>query len=291
MTIDFDEIIERRGSDCAKWDAMEEKHGVSPVDGLAMWVADMDFRAPPPVLEALRAAADHGVFGYHYDRGGYRDAVVNWMASRHGWTVDPEWLTNTHGLVSAIGLLTQAFSAPGEGVILFTPVYHAFHRMIEANNRRIVQSPLREVDGRYVMDLEALAGQLDGSERIVMFCSPHNPGGRVWEVAELRALAEFCAAHDLILVSDEIHHDLVYPGARHTVMSLAAPEHRDRIVICAAATKTFNLAGALTGGVFIEDPALRERFRAVHLAACPTPNSLGLRAVTAARHKSSALSA
>ena len=280
--MDFDEIIDRRGSNCAKWDGMEAFQGVSPDDGIAMWVADMDFRAPQSVRDALQQAVDHGVFGYPYDRGDYRQSVIDWMSSRHGWSVDPDWLSTTHGLVNGIGLCIQAYSQPGEGVILFTPVYHAFHKMIAANNRRIVQSPLREVDGRYTLDLESLAAQLDGSERLVLFCSPHNPGGTVWEVEELRALAAFCAEHDLVLVSDEIHHDLVFPGAKHTVMSLAAPEHRDRMVICAAATKTFNIAGAMTGGVFIENPELRDRFKAVHASVGPYPNGFGLRAAAAA---------
>ena len=278
----FDRIIDRRGTHCAKWDKMETLFGVSPDEGLAMWVADMDFQAPPSVRAALARTVEHGVFGYFGDDAAYKAAVTGWMRTRHGWEVDPDWLSTTHGLVTGTALCVQAFSEPGDGVILFTPVYHAFHRVIAANGRRIVQSPLVERDGRHHMDLEALGRQLDGSERMVIFCSPHNPGGTVWTPEEIRALAEFCAERDLILVSDEIHHDLLMPGATHTVASLAAPEHASRMVILAAATKTFNIAGAMTGGVFIADPALRARFKAVHEAVGASPNAMGMLMVTAA---------
>lgn len=282
-SFDFDEIVERRGTRCAKWDKMEALFGVSPEDGLAMWVADMDFRAPPPVRDALARAVEHGVFGYFGDDTAYKAAVSTWMRTRHGWEIEGDWLNTTHGLVAGTALCVQAFSEPGDGVILFTPVYHAFHRVLTANRRRIVSSPLAIRDGRHHMDLQALAARLDGSERMVILCSPHNPGGRVWSAEELRALAEFCAERDLILVSDEIHADLVLPGGpAHTVANLAAPEHVDRIVTLMAATKTFNLAGAMTGGVFIEDPALRARFQAVHQSVGASPNAMGMLMVTAA---------
>lgn len=279
---DFDQIIDRRGTGCGKWDKMEALFGVSPDDGIAMWVADMDFAAPHSVREAIVKRAEHGIFGYPTDTS-YREAVVGWMKRRHGWEVDPAWLHTTHGLVNGTALCVQAFSEPGDGVILFTPVYHAFHRVLEANKRRIVQSRMVERDGRYEMDLEALAAQLDGSEKMVIFCSPHNPGGRVWSREEIRALAGFCAEHDLILVSDEIHGDLVLPGGpKHLIANLAAPEHVDRIITLLAGTKTFNLAGAMTGGVFIEDPALRQRFAAHQMSVGATPNGMGLTMIEAA---------
>ncbi|MGM0583848.1 MAG: MalY/PatB family protein [Pseudomonadota bacterium] len=229
---DFDTPVDRRGTHSAKWDKMEDLFGVSPEDGIPMWVADMDFRAPPPVREALRRAVDHGVFGYFGDDSDYKAAVAGWMKTRHGWEIDPDWLSTTHGLVAGTSHCIRAFSEAGDGVILFTPVYHAFHKIIAANGRRIVQSEMVERDGRYELDLDGLAKQLDGSERMVIFCSPHNPGGRVWSPEELRAVAEFCAEHDLILISDEVHHDLVLPGEpKHTVAALAAPEHLDRMVI------------------------------------------------------------
>ncbi len=279
---DFDEVIDRRGTHSVKWDMMETLFGVSPRDGLAMWVADMDFRPPPAVTSALRAEIAQGVSGYFGDDRAYKTAITGWMRRRHRWEVDPDAILTTHGLVAAVGFCLQAFSAPGDGVILFTPVYHAFHRIVRANGRRIVESPLVEHEGRYLMDLDALAARLTGGERIVIFCSPHNPGGRVWSVEEQRALAAFCEAHDLILLSDEIHHDLLLYGTRHTPMTLAAPEIASRLVMLTATTKTFNIAGALTGNAIVPDPGLRARLAAVLVAAGGGPNRFGVLMATAA---------
>lgn len=279
---DFDEIIDRRGTHCSKWDMMQPLYGVSPEDGLAMWVADMDFRPPAAVTEALRAEVEHGVHGYFGGDGDWKAAVAGWMERRHGWSVDPSWIATTHGLVAGFALCLQAFSAPGDGVILFTPVYHAFSRIIRATGRNLVEAPLVTRGGRYEMDLDALAAVLTGREKVVVLCSPHNPGGRVWTREELAALADFCAAHDLLLVSDEIHHDLVMPGGRHVPMPLAAPDAADRLVMLTAPTKTFNIAGALTGNVIIPDDGLRKRFAAVQLASGGSLNRFGVLAATAA---------
>jgi cystathionine beta-lyase len=282
MSFDFDRIIERRGAHSAKWDSMESYYGVSADDGIPMWVADMDFAAPPVVADTLRRIADHGVFGYHGAETDHFAAIQGFIKRRHGWDVDPDWMSTTPGLVAGTASCVQAFSAPGDGVILFTPVYHAFIRVIKANGRRVVESPLIDNAGHYEMDLDALAASLDGSEKIMIFCSPHNPGGRVWTRDEIRAAADFCVAHDLIFVSDEIHCDLVYPGASHIVASLAAPEAKARTVMMVASTKTFNIAGAHTGNVIIEDAALRARFKAVQMAAGSSPNALGVQMATAA---------
>lgn len=280
---DFDEIIDRRGTHCTKWDMMETLYGVSPDEGLAMWVADMDFRPPRAVADALQAEVDHGVFGYFGDDRAYKAAVTGWMERRHGWTVDPAAIATTHGVVAGLSICLQAFTEPGDGVIVFSPVYHAFYRAIRANGREVVESPLvlRE-DGRYAMDLPALAETVTGRERILLLCSPHNPGGRVWTPEELRAAAAFCAAHDLVLVSDEIHHDLVLPGNRHVPTAMAAPECLDRLVVLTATTKTFNIAGSLTGNAIIPDEALRKRFAAAHMAAGAGANRFGVVMATAA---------
>ncbi|MCC5985159.1 MAG: pyridoxal phosphate-dependent aminotransferase [Rhodobacteraceae bacterium] len=280
--MDFDRIIDRRGSHCMKWDMMAARYGVDPGDGLAMWVADMDFAAPAHVTAALRAAVDHGVFGYFGDDRAYLAAICWWMEHRHGWTVDPGHIFTTHGLVNGTALCLQAFTDPGDGVVLFTPVYHAFARVIEAAGRRVVECPLVQRDGRYEMDFATADAAMTGSERMVILCSPHNPGGRVWSTDELRAAAAFAERHDLILVSDEIHHDLLMPGQRHTPMPLAAPECADRLVMLTAASKTFNLAGLHVGNVIIADPALRKRFGEVMAALGMSPNALGLHGVAAA---------
>ncbi len=273
---DFDETIDRRNTHSTKWDMMETFYGVSPDDGIAMWVADMDFRPPQAVTAAVQGMVDHGVYGYYGMDASYKAAICGWMDRRHGWTVDPDWIFSTHGLVNGTALCIQAFTQKGDGVILFTPVYHVFAKVINANNRRVVESELVLNNGRYEMDLDALESQLTGDEKLVILCSPHNPGGRVWSKAELKALADFCVKHDLLLVSDEIHHDLVYGNAKHTVMSLAAPEIVNRLVMLTATSKTFNIAGAHVGNVIIEDPDLRATFGATMQAGGNTPNSFGV---------------
>ena len=280
---DFDAPIDRRNTHALKWDMMESLYGVSPDDGIAMWVADMDFRPPPSVDAALSAAVAHGVYGYFGDDRAYKAAITGWMQRRHGWEVEPAAIATTHGVVAGLALCIQAFTEPGDGVIIFSPVYHAFSRVIRANGRALVESPLvvRE-DGRYAMDLAALGATLTGRERMVVLCSPHNPGGRVWSREELRELADFCVVHDLLLVSDEIHHDLILAGDRHVPMPLAAPEILDRMVVLSSTSKTFNVAGGLTGNVIVPDEALRQRFAAAHLAAGATPNRFGIVIATAA---------
>ena len=259
MDFDFDKRIERRDTNSQKWDEMENRYGISASDGIPMWVADHDFAAPPAVNETLKNIAEHGVHGYFGNDRPYLAAIQHWMATRHGWAVAPEWILSFHGLVHAISTAVQAFSEPGERVILFSPVYHAFYRVIRANGREVLESPLVEEDGRYHMDLEALEASLSGTEKIMIISSPHNPGGRVWSLQELRALAEFCERHDLILVSDEIHQDLVYPGHVHTVAAMAAPDHLDRLIVLNAPSKVFNLAGSYNGQAIIPDPGLRRR--------------------------------
>jgi len=277
--MNFDEIIDRRGTHSVKWDKMQALYGVDPADGLAMWVADMDFRPPQAVQEALQGMLAHGIYGYFGDDRAYLDSICWWMANRHGWQIDPAHVFTTHGLVKGTALWVQAFSQPGEGVVLFTPVYHAFARVIRGAGRKVVEVPLVEVEGRMTM---AFPDTLPEGTTMAILCSPHNPGGQVWTQAELRAVADFAKAHDLVLVSDEIHHDLVMPGHRHTVMANAAPDIADRLVMMTAATKTFNIAGAHTGNVIIADPGLRARFARVMDGGGISPNSFGLFMVTAA---------
>lgn len=279
---DFDELIDRRGTHSAKWDTMEKNYGVSASDGIAMWVADMDFRPPPCVQQAVERMASHGVYGYFGDDRTNSDAIRWWMKTRHGWEVASEAIFTTHGLVNGTALCVDAFTAPGDGVVLMTPVYHAFARIIRSAGRQVVECQLPVEDGRYVLDIPAWDAQMTGRERMLILCSPHNPGGRVWTADELREIAAFCKRHDLILVADEIHHDLVMPGYRHTVMPLAAPDIVDRLVMMTATTKTFNIAGAHIGNVIIPDEALRERFRARMNAHGISPNSFGMAMATAA---------
>lgn len=277
----FDTPIDRRNTHCVKWDAMEALYGVSPDDGIAMWVADMEFAAPDCIQRAIQDMKDHGVYGYFGDEAPYRAAIQWWMEQRHSWHIDPSWIFTTHGLVNGTAMCVDAYTKEGDGIVLFTPVYHAFARVITAANRKVVECELVNNNGRYEMDFDAYEAQMTGSERMVILCSPHNPGGRVWTKAELEAVAAFAKRHELILVSDEIHHDLTMPGQTHIPMS-HIDGITDRLVMMTATTKTFNIAGSHSGNVIIEDPDLRARFASRMAALGLSPNSFGLFMATAA---------
>ncbi len=277
----FDHAPDRRNTHCVKWDAMEQLYGVSPDEGISMWVADMEFKAAPPIQQAVQDMVDHGVYGYFGDESKYRGAIQWWMENRHGWHIDPAWIFTTHGLVNGTAMCVDAFTNTGDGIVLFTPVYHAFAKVIKAAERQVVECELVNNDGRYEMDFTAYDAQMTGNERMVILCSPHNPGGRVWTRAELQAVAAFAKRHELILVSDEIHHDLTMPGHSHIPMA-HIDGITDRLVMMTATTKTFNIAGSHSGNVIIEDPDLRARFGARMAALGMSPNSFGLFMATAA---------
>ena len=280
--MDFDEVIDRRGTHSSKWDSMEELYGVSPDSGLSMWVADMDFRAPKIIQEKLHEINSHGIYGYYGDYKEYNNSIKWWMKNRHNWEIDTSWIFTTHGLVNGTGLCIDAFTKPGDGIILFTPVYYQFSNLVEAARRKVVECPLKLIGNQYHFDFVAYERNLSGDEKMVILCSPHNPGGRVWTKNELQEVAKFAKKHDLVLVSDEIHHDLVYPNKSHTVMPIADPSVCDRLVMMTATTKTFNIAGAHSGNVIIPHPNLRQKFSQRIKALGISPNSFGLFMATAA---------
>ena len=280
--MDFDEVIDRRGTHSSKWDTMEELYGVSPDSGLSMWVADMDFRAPKIIQEKLHGINSHGIYGYYGDYKEYNNSIKWWMKNRHNWEIDTSWIFTTHGLVNGTGLCIDAFTKPGDGIILFTPVYYQFSNLVEAARRKVVECPLKLIDNHYHFDFVEYERNLSGDEKMLILCSPHNPGGRVWTKNELQEVAKFAKKHNLVLVSDEIHHDLVYPNKNHTVMPIADPSVCDRLVMMTATTKTFNIAGAHSGNVIISNPNLRQKFSQRIKALGISPNSFGLFMATAA---------
>ena len=249
---------------------------------IPMWVADMDWPAAPAILSALNAEVERGYMGYFGDAGPTQKAVADWYARRHGWTFDPSHVRFTHGVISGFADAIATFSEPGDAVILFSPVYHAFYRQIEAMGRTVRESELAIEDGRFVMDLDALAATLTGREKILTLCSPHNPGGRIWTRDEQARVADFCAKHDLMLISDEIHMDLLYKGASHVPMATAAPEHADRMVILTAASKAFNLAGLETGVLIGPDKRVLSRLDRTILDRESSPNRFGMAGIRAA---------
>lgn len=280
--MDFDKIIDRRGTYGNKWDAMERLYGVSPDDGLAMWVADTDFAVPEAVSRKMREMADHGIYGYTDVRKPYVEAIQWWMKNRHGWTVDEHAIFTTTGLVNAIGLCLDTYTMPGDGVVLFTPVYHAFAKTITHADRQVVECALVQQDGLYRMDFDAYEAQMTGNEKMVILCSPHNPGGRVWSREELEQVAAFCERHDLLLISDEIHMDLVFEGHTHLPMEVAVPGIQKRLITLVAPSKTFNFAGLHTGQVVIHDSVLQAAFRKRITTLAISPNTAGEFATIAA---------
>lgn len=281
-TMTFDTLIDRRGTNASKWDKMEKLFGVSPADGLAMWTADSDYATAPCVIDAIRKAADLGVFGYSWEHPDYLNAVAWWMKHRHGWEVDTDWILTSQGLGNAIALCLQTWSDPGDGVVIFTPVYHEFALKIEKNGRKVVECPLARVGDHYTLDLDDAQTRLTGNEKIVLFCSPQNPSGRVWTTDELRAVAAFAERNNLLLVSDEIHQDLVYAGHKHVPTALAVPEAQPRLVTLTAASKTFNIAGQRTGNMIIADADLRQQMRKRQSALDYAPAMLSVDMITAA---------
>jgi cystathionine beta-lyase len=243
----------------------------------------MDFDVAPVIMEAAQRLSTSGILGYFTGADALSESVAAWMKTRHGWDADPDHVSHTHGLGNGIALCLQAFSAPGDAVIIFSPVYHEFALKIRRNDREVRESPLRiSPDGQFELDLDRLEASLTGNERLMLISSPHNPAGRLWTVEEQRAMADFCARHDLILLCDEIHHDLVFPGERHVPMPVAAPEAAERLVMLTAASKTFNIAGCRTGSITIPDGALRARYRKLLHALDIQPNIYGAELTRAA---------
>ena len=282
MTFHFNDPIDRRGTNSSKWDMMETLYGVSPTDGLAMWTADSDYPTAPCVIEALRNAADHGVFGYVPIYDDYLNAVQWWMRTRHNWEVETNWILTTQGLGNGIALSIDVWTDPGARIVTFNPVYMEFQSKIEKAGREVVQCPLKRENNTYVLDLEDAQSRLDGTEQMLIWCSPQNPSGRVWTVDELRAVADFARRNDLILVSDEIHHDLVYAGQTFVPIHVAAPEITDRLILLTAASKTFNIAGQRTGNMIIPDDTLRRDMLKKLNVMDYKPAGLSLAMITAA---------
>jgi len=262
MQYDFDRRVDRRGTDSSKWDYRLEK-GYT-LDTLPMWVADMDIPAPPAVAEAICRAARHNIYGYTKPKEPYYEAVRRWFASRHGYSPLREWQVLTPGVVFALSTAVQAYTAPGEGVLLQRPVYYPFTRAVERNGRVVVNSALVLRDGAYAVDwadFEAKAARPD--VRLFLLCSPHNPVGRVWTREELARMGEICRRNGVVVVSDEIHCDFAYAPAVQTMFPTLGEADAMNCVLCTAPSKTFNLAGLQDSNIFIRNPALREPFQKV----------------------------
>lgn len=259
---DFNTLRPRRDMGAEKWLALEHVQ-VSDPDLVPYSIADMEFAAAPEITAALRDAAEFGVYGYTVADDPYREAVCAWMDRRHNWAVEPTWMLQTFGVIPAVNLAVQALTAPGDGVILQPPVYPPFRHVVRGTGRALLENPLRAVDGRYEMDLDGLAALAARPDaKLLIFCSPQNPTGRVWKRAELQAVADICSNCGVTVFSDEIHADFVYPGSVHIPFAaLDGPAARGCIV-GTSASKSFNLAGLATANIIVPDPELRDRLAA-----------------------------
>lgn len=282
MQYDFDTPIDRTHTWSIKHDFKKENG--KPDDILPLWVADMDFRSPDSVVEALKKAVDHGIFGYSRADESYFDAVAAWYQKRHHLTLQPEWMTCTPGIVFALSIAVRAFTQEGDAVLIQPPVYHPFSRAILRNKRTLVENPLVLKDGHYEMDLEDLEQKvLDEHVKLMILCNPHNPVGRVWTREELTALADICLRHHVYVISDEIHGDFVWQGHEQTPYASISEEACLHSMMCTAPSKTFNLAGMATSNLFIPDPEMRRKFRSELLdVGQENMNRLGLFACRAA---------
>ncbi len=259
MNYDFDTPVDRRGTASIKWDFSKRFTGLG--DLIPLWVADMDFPVCSEVIEALKRRADHGVFGYTLEPESYYRAVIDWMKRRHGWKIRRGWMISAPGVIPSLNLALLAYSQPGDSVIIQPPVYYPFKESILRHRRRVAENPLILNGDRYTMDFDQLEELIDGRTRLLILCSPHNPVARVWLKEELERLVEICLRRDIIILSDEIHHDLVLEGNRHIPTASLSKEADSITVTFTSATKTFNLAGLGCSIVIASDKQLRDRFR------------------------------
>jgi len=277
---DFDEIIDRRGTASEKWDKYRGR------DVIPLWVADMDFRSPPAVIEALHERVSHGVFGYTAPPEGLSEAAIGALSAEFGWQVDKEWILWLPGLVTGLNVSCRAVGEPEDEVITFTPVYPPFMSAPPLSGRQVVKVPLACREGRWGLDLEALERAVSPKSRLLLLCSPHNPVGRVWSRQELISLAEFAERHDLVICSDEIHAGLVLEeSVRHLPIATLSPEVARRTITLLAPSKTFNVPGLGCSFAVIPDDTLRRAFRKAMGRIVPHVNLLGFTAAEAAyRH-------
>lgn len=260
MKYNFDEIIDRRNTESAKWKALKQLYGRENI--ISMWVADMDFKSPPEVIQNLKERADHGVFGYPMIDDNYFDSFVNWVKKRHELNISKEWIITADGVVDALKIAILAFSKPGDKVVIQTPVYYPFYNIIKSNGREILRNSLKTENGNYLMDYKDLEKKLsDKRTKLFILCNPHNPVGRVWTKQELKKLSDLCIKHNVILLSDEIHSDLIYPSNKHIPIVSISQEIKEKSLTFFAPSKTFNLAGLKASYVVIPNNELKNEYK------------------------------
>lgn len=279
MKYDFDTIVPRRGTNSYKWDSMPAGKDVLP-----LWVADMDFRTAPAITEALARRVQHGIFGYVRVPDEYYTTVTRWFERRHDWYIDKEWMIYTSGVVPAVSAVIKALTEPGDGVVVQTPVYNCFFSSIRNNGCRIVSNPLIYEDGTYHIDFDDLERKTsDTSVKLLLLCNPHNPAGRVWTREELSRIGEICHRNNVMVITDEIHCELVFPGHTYTPFASVCEEHLWNSVTCVSPSKSFNIAGLQIANIIARDEEVRRRIdRAININEVCDVNPFGIEATIAA---------
>lgn len=254
----FHKEFDRSNTASVKWEMNKEVFGSRDV--LPMWVADMDFPPPNEVIEEIQKRAIHGIFGYTFAPSSTAEAIQNWVQKRHGWEINRSWITYSPGVVSAISTAIQSFTSPGDKVMLQSPVYSPFFQMIEKNDRTVINSPLHLVGNQYEIDFEDFEQKLKNGVKLFLLCSPHNPGSRVWSKEELRMIADLCLKHNCLILSDEIHCDLVFQPFKHYPLCSIDEKYKDIVITCMAPSKTFNIAGLQASVLIIPNATLKKAF-------------------------------
>ncbi|HEY5510654.1 MAG TPA: PatB family C-S lyase [Prolixibacteraceae bacterium] len=279
----FDEIIPRKGTDCEKYDHLASHFGNG--NAIPMWIADSDFRVPDFITSAIRYRADHEVYAYSFRPDGYYNSIIRWQQQRHNWLIEREMILPTQGVVSTLSSIIMAFSNPGDKIIIQSPVYTPFFSCVKECGRRVVENPLIIENDRYCFDFDDLTDKIDQNTRMLILCNPHNPVGRAWTKDELERLGEICLRNNVLIISDEIHADLVFTGFRHLPLPTISDNLAANCIVCMAPSKTFNIAGLATSYVIIPDKKIRQQFdqflRTLHLTS---GNLFGNVALEAAYH-------
>ena len=261
MMWNFDEPAPREGTNCIKYDRREETFGVKDV--LPMWVADMDFNTPDFIVEAIRKRLDHEIYGYSFRPAEFFLSVIEWIKCRHNWAIEKEWISFCPGIVPALNFCTLAFTQAGDKIIVQPPVYFPFFSAAESHGRKLIHNILIESEGKWAMDYNSLIAGIDDKTKMIIISNPHNPVGRVWTPEELNNLADICLKNNILIISDEIHCDLVLPGFTHTPIASLSEKTADNTITLIAPSKTFNLAGLSTSSVIIPNPVLRKSFNRI----------------------------
>ena len=253
-------LVERKGTYSLKWDALDKRFGNANLT--SMWVADMEIKAPKEVIEALKERCEHGVFGYSYVSDEYYNSVINWLKEKHNYEIKKEWLRFTNGVVTAIYCFVNIFTKVDDAILILTPVYYPFHNAVKDNNRKLITCDLKNTDGYFTIDYEEVEKKIvENNVKLFIQCSPHNPAGRVWKEEELAKILEICKKHNVLVISDEIHQDIIMKGYKHIPSAIVANgKYADNLITVSAASKTFNLAGLIHSNIIISNAELRKKY-------------------------------